>query len=176
VTIRTVIRYPDERLRVKCDPVGDMDAAAVVAIVGDLIETMYAAKGQGLSAPQIGVRRRIFVIDTTHEKTRVPAPQVFIDPEVTLIQDRLVEPEGCLSFPGITVRIPRASAVSVKMRTIDALGSPAEVTLKEQQLFVAGAAAVAIQHENDHLDGVLLVDRLARAARRGIDKQLRKNK
>lgn len=172
---RKIILYPDPVLRQPSLPAGDMPVDEIVAIVGDLAETMYAENGLGLSAPQIGVRRRIFVIDP-REKAEPKNLMVFIDPVLTFLPGgRLYNEEGCLSFPGIRRRVPRAAGVQVEAKTIGVDGADGpEAKLRGFNIIVTGEIAVAIQHEHDHLDGMLFVDRISRADRRGVDKKLRK--
>jgi peptide deformylase len=130
----------------------------------DMAETMYAAPGVGLAAPQIGVSKRIFVIDiaTADEKSDL---RVFINPEFVAREGETVWEEGCLSFPGIHEEVQRAAKVTVRALGLD--GSSFEVTAE-------GLLAIAIQHEYDHLEGTLMVDRVSLLKRRFIDREMRK--
>lgn len=117
---------------------------------------MYAAPGRGLAAPQVGVLLRLFVMDCTW-KEGTYAPRVLINPEVLWMSaETAIGPEGCLSLPGITSQVSRAT--SARMRWVDLDGSVCEETF-------TGFAAICAQHEFDHLNGVLTLDRLDPAAR-----------
>ena len=163
MAIRTILRYPDKRLRNKAEPVGVVDDA-VRQLCDDMAETMYAAPGVGLAAPQIGVSKRIFVIDIANEGEPSQL-RTFINPEIVAREGEAVWEEGCLSFPGIHEEIERAAKVTV--RALDLQGYPFE-------LHAVGLLAIAVQHENDHLDGALMVDRVSLLKRRMIDREMRK--
>ena len=163
MAIRTILRYPDKRLRDKALPVAVVDDE-IRKLCDDMAETMYAAPGVGLAAPQIGVSKRIFVIDIAgaDEKSDL---RVFINPEFVSREGEMVWEEGCLSFPGIHEEVQRAAKVTVRAIGLD--GKPFEVTAE-------GLLAIAIQHENDHLEGTLMVDRVSLLKRRFIDREMRK--
>lgn len=163
MAIRTILRYPDKRLRNKAEPVGVVDDA-VRQLCDDMAETMYAAPGVGLAAPQIGVSKRIFVIDIANEGEPSQL-RTFINPEIVAREGEAVWEEGCLSFPGIHEEIERAAKVTV--RALDLQGNSFE-------LEASGLLAIAVQHENDHLDGALMVDRVSLLKRRMIDREMRK--
>lgn len=163
MAIRTILRYPDKRLRDKALPVAVVDDD-IRKLCDDMAETMYAAPGVGLAAPQIGVSKRIFVIDiaTADEKSDL---RVFINPEFVAREGETVWEEGCLSFPGIHEEVQRAAKVTVRAQGLD--GRSFEVTAE-------GLLAIAIQHEYDHLEGTLMVDRVSLLKRRFIDREMRK--
>ncbi|MCA9764714.1 MAG: peptide deformylase, partial [Gemmatimonadetes bacterium] len=118
-----------------------------------MAETMYAAPGIGLAAPQIGVTKRIFVIDVREsDPSGEPKLRVFINPEIVRKEGEIVWEEGCLSIPEIHEEVRRAMTVTVK--AYDEFGEPFELTGEE-------LLAVAMQHENDHIDGVLFIDHLS---------------
>jgi peptide deformylase len=143
-----ILRWPDPRLSQPCAPaVLDADLRSLAA---DMLETMYAAPGRGLAAPQVGRRVRMFVMDVAW-KTGEPEPMVFVNPELELMGDRVTGPEGCLSIPGPVTEVERND--TVRVRWTDLEGEARE------QVF-EGFAAICIQHENDHLDGILTLDRL----------------
>lgn len=135
-------------------------------LVDDMAETMYAAPGVGLAATQIGVMLRVFVIDiaTDDEPSDL---RVFINPEITETTGTQTWEEGCLSFPGVTEEIRRAEQVTV--RALDRDGKPFE-------LHADGLLAVAVQHENDHLNGVVMLDKLSAVKRRLLGRKLAKAK
>jgi peptide deformylase len=163
MAIRTILRYPDKRLRDKALPVAVVDDE-IRKLCDDMAETMYAAPGVGLAAPQIGVSKRIFVIDIANADEKSDL-RVFINPEFVAREGEMVWEEGCLSFPGIHEEVQRAAKVTVRAIGLD--GKPFEVTAE-------GLLAIAIQHENDHLEGTLMVDRVSLLKRRFIDREMRK--
>jgi peptide deformylase len=138
--------------------------AEVRALADDLAETMYAAPGVGLAAPQIGVAKRIFVVDVAPADGPTEL-RTFINPEIVAREGETVWEEGCLSFPGIHEEIERAARVTVRARGLD--GALFEVTGE-------GLLAIAMQHEYDHLDGVLMVDRMSLLRRRMVDREMKK--
>lgn len=149
MSIRTILHYPDPRLRQKASPI-EAITPEIQRLVDDMAETMYAAPGVGLAAPQIGEGVRLFLVDIASEDEPSDL-RVFINPEIVRREGEEVGPEGCLSFPGMSEDIKRAKKVTVRAQ--DRAGKVFEVEAD-------GLLAVAIQHENDHLDGVLMVDHL----------------
>ena len=148
-----ILRWPDPRLSQVCAPaVPDDDLRTLAA---DMLETMYAAPGRGLAAPQVGRLVRMFVMDVDW-KTGTPAPMVFVNPEIELLGERVTGPEGCLSIPGPVTEVERAAQVRVRWTALD--GTAHEAAFD-------GFAAICIQHEYDHLDGILTLDRLSPEAR-----------
>jgi peptide deformylase len=162
---RPIIHYPDKRLRITAKPVKAFDAE-LRKLVDDLAETMYAGSGVGLAAPQIGSAFRVFVIDTANNNEDSPSDlRVFVNPEIVQKEGELLWSEGCLSFPGVHEEIERFERVKVRAR--DATG-------KRFELQAEGLLAVAIQHENDHLDGKLIIDRLGPLRRRMVHRAMTK--
>ena len=161
MALRTILEYPDPRLREVAKPVAQVDDD-VRQLVDDMAETMYAAPGVGLAATQIGVPLRIFVIDIAAEDEPSDL-RVFINPEILTTDGHQSWNEGCLSFPGVSEEIKRAENVTV--RALDEHG-------KAFELQTDGLLAVAIQHENDHLDGVLMIDKLNAVKRRLMGRKL----
>ena len=161
--VREILKYPDPRLREHAKPVDRVDDE-VKRLVDDMAETMYAAPGCGLAAPQLGIPLRVFVIDAAAENEPSDL-RVFINPEILTVEGSQTWQEGCLSFPGISEEIKRGALVRV--RALDATG-------KLFELEADGLLAVAIQHENDHLDGVLMVDKLGAIKKRMIGKKMAK--
>jgi peptide deformylase len=158
-----ILHYPDPRLREPGKPVAAV-TPEIAKLVEDMAETMYDAPGVGLAATQVGVALRIFVIDIADEGEPSEL-KVFINPEILEKDGVQTWTEGCLSFPGVSEDIKRAE--TVKVRALDAKGQPFE-------LEADGLLAVAIQHENDHLDGVLMVDKLNALKRKMIGRKLAK--
>ncbi len=157
-----ILEFPDERLRTKAAPVETVDDE-VRQLVDDMLETMYAAPGIGLAATQVDVHRRVIVIDVSEDQS---APLVLIDPEYTPIGDER-EPmqEGCLSIPEYYAEVPRALKVHLKALGRD--GQPYELEAE-------GLLAHCIQHEHDHLEGVLFVDYLSPLKRDRVMKKMQK--
>ena len=162
---RPILHYPDARLRLKASPV-ECITPAVRQLIDDMAETMYAAPGVGLAAPQIAESSRIFVVDVASED-EPSALHVFVNPEILSREGTQLYREGCLSFPSIAEEIERAARVSVRALGID--GQLFELTAE-------GLLAVAIQHEYDHLDGVLMVDHLGALKRRLVHREMLKHK
>ena len=164
MAIRTILHYPDKRLREPAQPVTRFDAE-LTRLIDDMAETMYAAPGVGLAAPQIGVSLRLFLIDVAAGEDQPSQLRVFVNPEIIKRVGEVEYEEGCLSFPGIHEEISRAERVKVLAR--DAQGKPFE-------LEADGLLAIAIQHENDHLEGKLMVDHLSLLRRRLVHRAMQK--
>jgi peptide deformylase len=158
--IYPIVKFPDPVLQKPAEPVTVFDEE-LRKLVDDMFTSMYDAQGIGLAAPQIGISKRLTVIDLSFQK-KPEDKIVLINPEVIEINGKQVEEEGCLSLPEIRDRVVRAA--EVKVRAQDAEGKPIEVEGTE-------LLARAIQHEIDHLDGILFIFRLSRLKR---DLQLRK--
>ncbi|UQA56068.1 peptide deformylase [Polyangium aurulentum] len=163
MAIRTILHYPDPRLRQKAVPV-ERVTPEIVKLIDDMAETMYAAPGVGLAATQIGETHRIFIVDTAAEDEPSNL-MVFVNPEITNTEGSCVGPEGCLSFPGVNEDIKRAERVRV--RALDRNGQTFE-------LEADGLLSIAIQHELDHLDGVLMIDRVGMLKKRIIQRKMQK--
>ena len=161
MSLRLILEYPDARLREVAKPVPEV-TPEIQALVDDMAETMYAAPGCGLAAPQVGVGLRIFVVDAAGEDEPSDL-RIFINPEILEKDGQVVWNEGCLSFPGVTEEIKRAERV--KVRALDRSGKPFE-------LEADGLLAVAIQHETDHLNGVLMIDKLNAIKKRMMGRKL----
>jgi peptide deformylase len=161
--IRTILHYPDKRLREKGVPIAKV-TPEVQKLVDDMAETMYAAPGVGLAATQIGEPLQLFVIDVAEENEPSDL-RIFINPEILVREDKLFWSEGCLSFPGITEEIERAARVRVRAQ--DREGNTFELEAE-------GLLAVAIQHEYDHLQGVLMIDHLGLLKKRLVNRKMQK--
>jgi peptide deformylase len=155
--------YPDPVLRVKCRAVTTIDDR-VRKLAADMVETMHAAPGIGLAAPQVGVEERIAVLDLSVGEDPKQV-HVLINPEVVHREGAETDVEGCLSLPGLTDKVERPTAVRVK--ALDLAGQPIE-------LQADGWLARAVCHEIDHLDGVLFVDHLRGLRRERAKRQLKK--
>lgn len=148
MAIRPILLLGDPVLRARAAVVTSFDAG-LKALADDMLETMYAAPGRGLAAPQVGVLQRLFVMDTGW-KEGAPNPQVFINPRVTDASDILVPfTEGCLSIPGVASRVARPDRVALRWQDLDSGWHDG---------WFDSFAAVCVQHERDHLDGILCTD------------------
>ena len=149
MALRQILTLPDPALAQVCAPVAsDEDPSTLIA---DMFETMYAAPGRGLAAPQIGVLKWIFVMDVGW-KDGPKTPVAMINPQVTWASDTLqTTAEGCLSIPGVLVDVDRPDAVAMAWTDEDG-------RLREERF--TGFAAVCVQHELDHLDGIVTFDRI----------------
>lgn len=166
MAILEIVLYPEARevLTTRCEPVEVVDDE-IRELVDDMIETMYHAKGVGLAAPQVGVTKRITVIDITPRDEEERVVHVLINPEIIEREGKLKWEEGCLSFPGLYGDVVRAERV--KVRALDRDGNPYELEGE-------GLLAVALQHEIDHLDGVLFTERMSRLRKRMAMKEYKK--
>lgn len=163
MAIRDIVLFPNKILTKKCRPVEGVDSE-VRELVDDMIETMYDAPGVGLAAPQVGVPQRITVIDTSAGEEEGEL-HVFINPEIIEREGVIRWEEGCLSIPGVYENVDRSARVVV--RALDRDGEPFELEATE-------LLSVCIQHEIDHLDGVLFLDHLSRLKRRIVLKKYKK--
>ena len=162
MTILTVLRFPDPRLRTKAQAVTEF-TDTTSTIIDDMIETMYAENGVGLAATQVNIHQRIVVMDTSEENDQ---PIVLINPEIiTKSDDTSINEEGCLSVPGTYAKVDRHDTCTVK--ALDRHGE--EFTLDAIEL-----QSICVQHELDHLNGVLFVDYLSPLKRQRIQKKLEK--
>jgi peptide deformylase len=163
MAIRSILHYPDPKLRVKAEPVAEV-TPDIVKLIDDMAETMYAAPGVGLAATQIGEAHRIFLVDVAAENEPSNL-MVFINPELVKLEGEQCGPEGCLSFPGIAEDVKRAAKVTVRAKGRDG---------KTFELTAEGLLSVAIQHENDHLEGVLMIDRMGVLKKRIVQRKMQK--
>lgn len=149
MSVRDILHWPDPRLSQRCAPV---EQEPLDALIADLFDTMYAAQGRGLAAPQIGVMKRVFVMDCGW-KDGTPGPMAMINPTIMAAERvPVTAEEGCLSIPGILVPVTRHQAVTVQW------------TAPEGDIHMAdfdGFEARCIQHEFDHLNGQVTFDRIA---------------
>ncbi|TXM68646.1 peptide deformylase [Methylobacterium sp. WL120] len=164
MTIRPLVILPDARLRLPSEPVGPV-TKEIRTLAEDMLETMYDAPGVGLAAIQIGVTKRVVTIDTSNEEGS-RNPQVFLDPEIVWASEETrVYDEGCLSIPEVYGEVARPDKVRVRFRDLDGA---------VQEIEAAGLLATCIQHEIDHLNGVLFIDHLSKLKRDRIVKKFTK--
>lgn len=156
--------YGDKCLRKVSKEVHNIDSETL-DFIADLIETMYAKDGIGLAAPQVGENIRIFVVDPQWFETGERKPIVFINPTFKSIEGVEVDEEGCLSLPDITSEVPRAKTI-----TIEAINEKGELVRHQAE----GLFSRAIQHEFDHLEGVLFIDRVSKLKQLMLKTKLKK--
>ena len=164
MALRDIIKLPDKRLRLVSEPVDKIDAG-LKRLIEDMFETMYHAPGIGLAAIQVGEPKRVVIMDIS-KKEDPKNPQVFINPEIMWwSEDKSVYEEGCLSIPDIHEDVERPARVAV--RYLDLAG-------KVQETQAEGLFATCIQHEIDHLNGVLFIDYISKLKRDRIVKKFTK--
>jgi peptide deformylase len=164
MALRDILKIPDKRLRLVSEPVKRVDAP-LRALAEDMFETMYAAPGIGLAAIQIGIPTRLVVMDLS-KKDEAQAPQVFINPEVTWrSEETATREEGCLSIPDYYEEVERPQRIKVKYLDLD--GKPHEIEAD-------GLFATCLQHEIDHINGVLFIDHISKLKRDRVVKKFTK--
>jgi peptide deformylase len=164
MALREIIILPDKRLRLVSEPVQTNDPE-LRRLVDDMFETMYEAPGIGLAAIQIGVAKRVIVMDLA-KKDDPKEPRVFVNPQVLWRSDeQTIYEEGCLSIPEFYEEVERPAKVRVKF--VDMTGA-------EQELEASGLMATCLQHEIDHLDGVLFIDHISKLKRDRVIKKFAK--
>ena len=164
MAIRPLVILPDRQLRLVSEPVGPI-TPDVKALAADMLETMYDAPGVGLAAIQIGVPKRVVTIDTSKDEN-AREPRVFLDPEIVWSsEEKRVYDEGCLSIPEFYGEVERPDRVRVRYMTLDG-----ETVEQEAD----GLLATCLQHEIDHLNGVLFIDHLSKLKRDRVIKKFQK--
>ena len=164
MAVREILILPDKRLRHVAEPVKKLDAG-IRKLIDDLFETMYDAPGIGLAAIQVGVKKRVFTVDLA-KKEEPKNPQVFINPEIVWSSDeKATHEEGCLSIPEFYSEVERPAQVKVKY--LDLEGQAHEVDAN-------GLLATCLQHEIDHLNGILFIDHISKLKRDRVVKKFAK--
>jgi len=164
MTIRNVLTYPDPKLREKAKTVTVFDDDLKV-LARDMAETMYAEPGIGLAATQLGVDKRVITIDIRDEKGNAGELLQLANPKIIERDGQIIWEEGCLSVPGINEEVKRSAYVKVIAQDLD--GNALEFEAED-------LLAVVFQHEIDHLEGILFIDRLSPLKRNSIKKRLRR--
>ena len=176
--IRPIVIYGDPVLRVKCKPVTEI-TDEIHTLFQDMLETMRDARGLGIAAPQVGVPIQMAIVDISHDPECVSyfridgedvavenyMPLVFFNPKIDLGKDKQTGEEGCLSIPHLREKVRRADGVKVTYMTIEG---------KTQTLESDGLLSRALQHEIDHLNGILFIDRLSAAAKIGMRRKMKR--
>jgi peptide deformylase len=155
--------YPDPILQAKAAEIENIDAR-VARLAAEMAETMYAAPGVGLAAPQVGVSERLIVVDARHPEGESELITL-VNPEIIEQEGRVVEEEGCLSIPGIRENVARARKVLIRGYDLDE---------RQREIEAEGLLAVAFLHEIDHLEGILFIDRISRLKRGIIQRKILK--
>ena len=164
MTIRPILVLPDQRLRTVADTVDKIDDE-VKKLARDMLDTMYAAPGIGLAAPQVGELKRVVVMDLAKDG-EPPDPIVMINPEILKFsEDTVTTEEGCLSIPDLYYDVERPAEVTVRYTDLDGKTVTRDATDR---------LAICVQHELDHLDGVLYIDYLSRLKRDRVLKKFEK--
>ncbi|NUB46645.1 peptide deformylase [Fertoebacter nigrum] len=165
--IRPILIHPDPRLKKICDPVAQV-TPELAKLAQDMLDTMYDAPGIGLAAPQVGVTKRIIVMDCVKDPLVAPRPIVLFNPEIIWSsEDRSSYEEGCLSIPDQYAEVERPAEVRVRWMDLDG-------AVQEEQF--ADLWATCVQHEIDHLDGKLFIDYLRPLRRQMITRKMEKLK
>lgn len=155
--------YPDPILQAKATEIETIDGR-VIRLAEEMAEIMYAAPGVGLAAPQVGVSERLIVVDVKNPEGKKELITL-INPEIIEMEGRVVDEEGCLSLPGITENVARAERVLVRGHDLNE---------QQREIEAEGLLAVALQHEIDHIEGILFIDRISRLKRGIIQRKMRK--
>jgi peptide deformylase len=164
MAVREIIKLPDKRLRLVSDPVKRIDAG-VRKLIEDMFETMYAAPGIGLAGIQVGVAKRVIIMDLS-KKEDARKPEVFINPEITWAsEEKSTYEEGCLSIPEYYEEVERPAAVKGKYLDLEG---------KSREIEATGLLATCLQHEIDHLNGVLFIDHISKLKRDRVTKKFAK--
>lgn len=156
-----ILQYPDPRLRTKAQPVTQV-TDELRRQVEDMYETMYASQGVGLAATQVNIHLRLFTIDVSEARDQ---PMCIVNPEIVSQEGKQYESEGCLSVAGAYDKVERAAKVGLRGADLD--GKPIELEAE-------GLMAVCIQHEIDHLNGILFIDHLSRLKQERYRKKINK--
>lgn len=161
MSVMTVLEYPDPRLRKLAEPVTEF-GSPLRALAEDMFDTMYDEQGIGLAATQVDVHKRLVVIDLQDDRHE---PLVLVNPEIIERQGETISEEGCLSVPEYRADVPRAERIRVRAQNLDG---------ETFELDADGLLAICIQHELDHLRGILFVDHLSRLKQERYRKRLAK--
>lgn len=161
MTVRTILRFPDTGLRTRCDPVETFDESLRI-LAGDLLDTMRAAPGVGITAAHIGVYKRVFVLELSRED----GVRVYVNPQIlSASQETIRHAEGSVSMPGMVDEVTRPNSIRVRYQDLDGVWHEDDA---------AGFLAVCIQHEIDQLDGIFWLQRLSKLKRDRLVKKWEK--
>lgn len=164
MNLRTILTFPNPILRQKAKKVSDFDDS-LQSLVSDMVTTMYDAPGVGLAAPQIGESIQLIVVDITEEDVEEKESMVMINPEITEKEGQQVDEEGCLSVLDLTSSVKRSRKITISYQDING---------EKLELIVEDRFAVVLQHEIDHLRGILFIDHLSTLKRTLYKKKIKK--
>lgn len=164
MSIKTICQYPDPVLRKETEIITVFDEK-LAELAEDMVETMYDAPGVGLAAPQIGESLKLIVVDTSESKDGPRQHMALVNPLITKHEGKQIDEEGCLSVPELTANVTRYKKITVSYQ--DLQGQPQELSTEER-------FAVVLQHEIDHLNGILFVDHLSSLKRSLYKKKVKK--
>lgn len=156
-----ILRFPDPKLKLVAKPV-EVFGEEITKIYNDMLETMYGSDGIGLAATQANIQQRILVMDISEDKS---APMCFINPEIYSTSEDIISEEGCLSFPGVYANVKRKAKIILDFYNLEG---------EKQSLTTDGLAAICLQHEIDHLNGITFYDHLSPLKQRMLRKKLEK--
>ena len=163
--IRPILIHPDPRLKKLCDSVAEI-TPEIGKLAEDMLETMYDAPGVGLAAPQVGITKRLIVMDCVKDPEASARPMVLVNPEITWSSEDLsIYEEGCLSIPDQYAEVERPASVTVRWMDLDGA---------EQERLFEGLWSTCVQHEIDHLDGKVFVEHLSQMKQSRIKQKLKK--
>ena len=158
-----ILVYPDPFLKIEAQPITKVDDH-IVTLARNMLETMYAAPGVGLAATQVGEGKRLIVVDVNHKQGEAN-PIILVNPEIIASEGEMIYEEGCLSLPGYLTDVKRAEWIRVC--GLDLKENPVEIEAED-------VLAIALQHEIDHLDGILIIDRISPLKRELYRRKVRK--
>ena len=164
MSILKIYQYPDTVLRKQTQKISSFDDE-LTQIVEDMVETMYDAPGVGLAAPQVGESIRLIVVDTTEDKEGDKEHMVLINPEIIESEGKQIDEEGCLSVPELSANVKRYQKITVAFQDLQG---------KAHELSTEDRFAVVLQHEIDHLNGILFIDHLSPLKRNMYKKKVKK--
>jgi len=164
MSILKIYQYPDTVLRKQTQKISSFDDE-LTQIVEDMVETMYDAPGVGLAAPQVGESIRLIVVDTTEDKEGDKEHMVLINPEIIESEGKQIDEEGCLSVPELSANVKRYQKITVAFQDLQG---------KAHELSTEDRFAVVLQHEIDHLNGILFIDHLSPLKRSMYKKKVKK--
>lgn len=164
MTIRKIHQYPDPVLRAKTEPITEFDDN-LKQLVADMAETMYEAPGIGLAAPQVGESVKLIVVDISTDRENDRQYMTMVNPEIIEHEGTQLDDEGCLSVPELTSKVKRHKKITVRYQDLE--GAP-------QQLATEDRFAVVLQHEIDHLNGILFIDHLSSLKRNMYKRKVKK--
>ncbi|SVB07346.1 uncharacterized protein METZ01_LOCUS160200 [marine metagenome] len=164
MAVKDIVHYGDPILRKKCSPVKDF--SNLESLIDDLFDTMYEAEGIGLAANQVGLDLNLFVIHIS-DTDEDDIPRVFINGEILISEGKCVFPEGCLSMPLVSLEVARPETITFRYQSLDKGW--------EEEVF-SDLLGRAIQHEMDHLNGILIIDRVSSIEKMKVNKELKEIK